>query len=171
MRRDKRENSVYLSLGTNLGDRSAYLKDTAELLQSFATEKIELSPIYESEPWGSGVLNLFLNCVVHLKTSLDPLSLLQKTQEIEKAVGRLHKSKGNEYQNRVIDIDILTYNHATIDSLILTIPHPFLTKRRFVLLPLLDLAPRFSLPYDSQSIEKHLLWCEDDLECKVFELK
>lgn len=171
MRRDKRENSIYLSLGTNLGDRSVYLKEAAALLQSFATEKIGLSEIYESKPWGNDLLNAFLNCVVHLKTSLDPLSLLQKTQEIEKVMGRLEKTKGNEYQNRVIDIDILTYNYVTIDSLILTIPHPLLTKRRFVLLPFLDLAPRFLLPYDSQSIEKHLLSCEDDLECNVFELK
>ena len=170
MRSDKRENSVYLSLGTNLGDRSAYLKEAAELLQNFATDKIELSPVYESQPWGSGVLNLFLNCVVHLKTSLDPLALLKKTQEIEKGMGRLEKSKGSEYHNRVIDIDILTYNDATIDSLALTIPHPLLTKRRFVLLPLIDLAPGLILPYSSQSIEKHLSLCEDDLECKVFEV-
>ena len=169
MRSDKRENSVYLSLGTNVGDRLAHIERATDMLQMLATEEIKISAIYESEPWGNDLLNAFLNCVVHMNTSLEPLALLLKTQEIERQIGRLEKSNGTKYQNRIIDIDVLTYNRTTINSHRLTIPHALQTKRRFVLLPFSDLAPRFQLPYSLYSIEKHLALCEDDLECKRFE--
>ncbi len=169
IRSDKRENRVYLSLGTNVGDRLKYLKQAIEKLQVLATEEIEVSYIYESEPWGNDVLNAFLNCVIQMNTDLQPLALLYRTQEIEKEIGRLKKSIDSEYQNRIIDIDILTYNKTTIDSDILTIPHPLLRKRRFVLLPFSNIAPRFQLPYSLYSIEKHLALCKDFLECKRFE--
>ena len=168
MRSDKRENSVYLSLGTNIGSRLEYLRKAIEKLQLVSIEEIEVSAIYESEPWGNGLLNAFLNCVVELKTDLEPADLLQKTQEIEKEIGRLKNSNEFFYQNRVIDIDILTYNETTINSEILTIPHPLLTKRRFVLMPFIDLAPDIQLPYSSYSIEKCLLLCEDSLRCERF---
>jgi len=108
---------------------------------------------------------------VHLSTNLDPIHLLKKTQEIEKGIGRGKKSQGTEYKNRVIDIDLLTYNNLTIDSFCLAIPHPHLTKRRFVLLPFADMAPNLLLPYSSQSIENNLLHCEDRLWCKKIKEK
>ena len=76
IRSDKRENRVYLSLGTNVGDRLKYLKQAIEKLQVLATEEIEVSYIYESEPWGNDVLNAFLNCVIQMNTDLQPLALL-----------------------------------------------------------------------------------------------
>ena len=171
MRSDKRRNSVYLSLGSNIGDRLSHLKEAGEQLQYLAKEPIEFSKIYESQPWGNDLLSPFLNCVVHVNTSLTPTLILKKVQEIEIGMGRLEKSNGGEYQNRVIDIDILTYNSLTIDSLCLIIPHPLLTKRRFVLLPFVDLARDYCLPYSLKSIESHLLQCEDELECALFEKK
>jgi|GEM_PF-369225 len=169
MRSDKRENSVYLSLGTNIGDRLAHLKQATKMLQMLATEEIKVSVVYESAPWGNGLLCFFLNCVVHIKTTLDPFLLLQRTQEIEKEMGRAEKSTGKLYENRMIDIDILTFNLTTINSKTLAIPHPMLTNRRFVLLPFSDLAPHFQLPYSLYSIEKHLAVCEDYLQCDRFE--
>jgi len=103
-----------------------------------------------------------------VKTGLAPIQLLKKVQEIELGMGRLEKSRGGQYQNRVIDIDILTYNNATIDSLCLTIPHPLLTNRKFVLLPFVDLAPEFCLPYSLKSIKNDLQECQDELECALF---
>tara|TARA_B110000046_G_scaffold15690_1_gene15043 strand:+ start:58007 stop:58528 length:522 start_codon:yes stop_codon:yes gene_type:complete len=169
MRSDKRENSVYLSLGTNLGDRLAYLKDGIARLQVLSTQDIELSNIYESQPWGNELLNYFLNCVVHIRTNLQPHQLLIKTQGIEREMGRDRKSRGKGYQNRVIDIDILTHGNATVDSNGLTIPHPLIARRRFVLLPLSDLAPELILPYSSESIRKSLSTCEDSLTCTKFD--
>jgi len=168
MRSDKRGNNVYLCLGSNVGDRLLYLDEAGKQLQLIATEPIEFSEVYESQPWGNELLNHFLNCVVHVKTGLAPIQLLKKVQEIELGMGRLEKSRGGQYQNRVIDIDILTYNNATIDSLCLTIPHPLLTNRKFVLLPFVDLAPEFCLPYSLKSIKNDLQECQDELECALF---
>ena len=166
-RSDKRGNSVYLSIGTNLGNRELNISNAQEELQKLTPHKLVVSPIYESAPWGNESLNPFLNCVIHLYVDLNPLDLLFATQEIEQQIGRTSKS-GAVYQNRGIDIDILTYNHQTYDSNVLKIPHSLMVYRKFVLLPLVDLNPEMTLPHSEKSVVKLLSICNDSLECKLW---
>jgi 2-amino-4-hydroxy-6-hydroxymethyldihydropteridine diphosphokinase len=104
--------------------------------------------------------------VLEVKVYLSPQELLGFIQNIEKIIGRTVKSKNGEYSNRVIDIDILTFNKKTINSMELTIPHPFINERKFVLLPLADLEKGVFLPYDLNSPQHYLKACLDRGGCK-----
>ena len=163
---DKRVNTVFLSLGSNLGDRLQNLREAIGQIQKTSPTAVRISEFYESEPWGNLDLAGFLNCVLEVKVYLSPQELLAFTQNIEKIIGRTVKSKNGEYSDRVIDIDILTFNKKTINSMALTIPHPFINERKFVLLPLADLENEVFLPYDLNSPQYYLKACLDLGGCK-----
>jgi 2-amino-4-hydroxy-6-hydroxymethyldihydropteridine diphosphokinase len=144
---------VYLGLGTNLGDKERNLNDAILKLSLDVGEIICQSSFYASKPWGFQSENEFLNAVVSVETSLVPLALLAKTQEIEREFGRTSKTiKG--YSDRVIDIDILLYDKELIDLPELKIPHPFITERDFVFVPLLEIAPNLLNPISGKSFNK-----------------
>lgn len=166
MRSDKRENKVYLSIGTNIGDRLLHINDVKGRLQKLAIKEIIVSPIYETEGWGEQFLSPFFNIVVQIVTSLKPLALLEATQSIEQQMGRGAKSVNNVYENRIIDIDILTFNNQTFNSQRLQIPHPQIVNRRFVLMPFADVDSNHCLPHSLQSIGNYLDLCADYSECK-----
>lgn len=128
---------IFLSLGTNLGDRQENLSKARELLEP-QVHVIAASPIYETAPWGYRDQPAFLNQVLQVETVLAPHDLLVYLKQIEAQLGR---QPNFHYGPRLIDLDILIYNDLTIDEEGLQIPHPHLTERAFVLVPLADLAP------------------------------
>ncbi len=135
---------AYLSMGTNKGDRNDNLEKTLRYLDSVPEiDIISISSIYETEPWGMIEQQLFLNIVILIDTVLDPESLLHACQQIENRIGR---QRLVHWGPREIDIDILLYDNLTIQTENLTIPHPFMEKREFVLAPLREIAPELILP-------------------------
>ncbi len=132
---------LYLSLGTNLGDRHKNLSLALELIGSEVGTVLSASDIIETEPWGFDSSNRFLNMAVKVETAMQPLDVLHATQEIERKLGRNHKTVNAEYHDRIIDIDILLYDDLVMDTPELTIPHPRMYEREFVMKPLLQIAP------------------------------
>lgn len=131
---------AYLSLGTNLGNKRRNLVTAAALLAERTGDILVLSEIYETEPWGFESSHRFLNAALVLETSLSPSDLLQATRLIEIEMGRIAKSDGS-YEDRVIDIDLLMYDEVVMQTSRLTLPHPLMHKRRFVMEPLAEIAP------------------------------
>lgn len=132
---------VYLGLGTNLGDKAANLHAAVHLISGKIGKVISLSSFYATAPWGFESENSFLNAAICVETSLSPLEVLHRTQEIERTLGRTHKSTGGIYHDRIIDIDLLLYNKEIIQTPELTIPHPLMLQRDFVMTPLVEIAP------------------------------
>jgi len=133
---------AFLALGSNIGDRLANLRAAIQALEP-EVNPTECSPVYETPPWGYTGQPKFLNQVVMAETDLSPADLLVYLKDIETGLGR---EKSFRYGPRLIDLDILFYDHQVIDSPPLTIPHPRMQNRGFVLLPLVDLAPDFKHP-------------------------
>lgn len=132
---------VYLGIGTNLGDRKANLMRAVEHINEQAGHVLACSSFIETEPWGFSSDNSFLNAVVAIDTQYTPHELLHITQEIEREMGRTHKSVGGNYSDRIIDIDILLYEDVVVDDEELTIPHPLMWQRSFVYEPLWEISP------------------------------
>ena len=139
---------VYLSVGSNLGDRKKNLESVENLLSPQVLLKSK-SRIYETEPWGYQDQPKFLNQVLVVTTSLYPLELLAYLKEIEKSIGRIQRFRNGP---REVDIDILIYNDKVINQENLTIPHQRLAERAFVLVPLAELAPDLTLPGSESTI-------------------
>ena len=131
---------VYLGLGTNIGNKRRNMITAAALLAERVGDVLALSNFYETEPWGFESENFFLNAAVKMKTSFLPLELLQITQQIEKELGRTEKSNV-VYHDRIIDIDILLYDDEILQTPELTLPHPLMHERKFVMDPLSEIAP------------------------------
>ena len=135
---------VFLGLGTNLGDREALLERTLELITESVGPVSASSGIYETQPWGFESRNNFLNMVVQVHTELSPAGLLKKLTRIENQLGRKRGDK--KYISRSIDIDILLYGNRVINKPDLIIPHPLIRERKFVLVPLCELAAEIIHP-------------------------
>lgn len=143
--------TVYLGLGTNLVDRAGNLCSAiAELRATSGITVTRESSVIETEPWGITDQPKFLNQVIELSTTLEPLDLFHRLKAIERALGR--DPAGAKWGPRVIDLDILFYDDLVLDSSELTIPHPRLHERRFVLEPLAELAPDFIHPVLKQTV-------------------
>lgn len=132
---------VYFSLGTNLGDKQANLKMAVNEITKRVGEVTSLSAFYTTEPWGFTSENTFLNAVCCVNTSYSPMEVLRITQDIERSLGRLKKSINGTYSDRMIDIDILLYDDLQMKTTELTIPHPLMWERDFVMIPLKEIAP------------------------------
>ena len=145
--------TVYLSLGSNIGDRETNLRSATEQLESPALHVLRMSPVYETEPVGYTDQRWFLNLVVEAETDLFPLQLLARIQKIERALGRVRTVPNGP---RTIDIDILLHGRAVVHSATLEIPHPRMAERRFVLAPLADLAPDLRHPVTRQTVRQML---------------
>lgn len=128
--------TVYLSLGTNLGDKEANLLSAiTEISRRIGPVKGQ-SAFFETQPWGFESANMFVNAAVKVETELSPFEVLDVTQLIERQLGRTTKSVNGEYHDRLIDIDILLYDDLHISTPTLTIPHPHMHERDFVQIPL-----------------------------------
>lgn len=131
---------VYLGLGTNMGDKDANLRTAVQWINDRIGKVTSLSSFYETAPWGFVSENRFLNAAVCVETELKPLEVLHRTQAIERELGRTHKSVNGVYSDRIIDIDLLLYGDVVMQSPELTLPHPLMTEREFVLEPLAEIA-------------------------------
>jgi 2-amino-4-hydroxy-6-hydroxymethyldihydropteridine diphosphokinase len=136
--------TIYLSLGSNVGDREQMLQSALDRLRSPDLTIKRISPVYETEPVDFPEQRLFLNLVAEAETDLFPIMLLSRVQKIELQLGR--KRTGPPKGPRTIDIDILLYGGFKVHSARLEIPHPRMHERRFVLAPLADLAPDLRHP-------------------------
>lgn len=131
---------VYLSLGTNLGNKEENLRTAMTLIEEQVGTITSQSALYASAPWGFDSENTFLNNAISVETSLTPEELLSTTQHIERTLGRTHKSVDGQYSDRLIDIDMLLYDDVVMHTPSLTLPHPLMHRRLFVLEPLSEIA-------------------------------
>jgi len=152
---------LYLLLGGNLGDKKRVFSEAETRLNVLLGKIIARSAIYETEPWGFESDDIFWNQVLEFSTSLSPEEVLLRTQQTELDLGRIRKE--NQYVSRVIDIDILFYGDQVIQLENLIIPHPRIQERKFVLVPLAEIAPKLIHPVFQKSIEQLLNECKDSL--------
>ncbi len=151
---------VYLGIGGNLGDREENLNSTLRLIAEWVGTVEAVSPIFESEPWGFNHAQSFLNQVVEVTTSLEPMQVLEVCKGIEVALGR-EKPKHSGYAGRTADVDILFYDDMIFNDSLLTIPHAKLHERLFVLKPLVQIAPDLIHPLLQKNIVQLLEECTD----------
>jgi 2-amino-4-hydroxy-6-hydroxymethyldihydropteridine diphosphokinase len=148
----------FLSLGSNLGDREFYLKNAVEGLVRCGIHVVREASIYETEPKDVGEQPWFLNTALEVETALSAQELLAACLAIERAN---HRERSEEKPPRTLDIDIVFYGRSIFREPGLTIPHPRLAERKFVLLPLTEIAPEFKDPVSGQSVSQLLALCPD----------
>jgi 2-amino-4-hydroxy-6-hydroxymethyldihydropteridine diphosphokinase len=144
---------VYLSLGSNRGDRAAHLRHALEELARQGVTIHRVSTLYKTEPMDFTPQAWFLNCAVEASTTLMPLQLLKAVKSVERSLGR---RPGVSKGPRAIDIDILLYENVVVRTAALTIPHERMTERRFVLVPLRELAPAARHPVNGKTVAEML---------------
>lgn len=159
-------NNVYLLTGGNLGDRKSNLLQASNFIEQSAGSLVARSGIYETAAWGITEQDAFLNQVLLIHTQLESHKLLQTLLSIEERLGRKRAAK---YGPRIIDIDILFYNNEIIKSPDLTVPHPEIQNRRFVLEPLYEIAPGYVHPVFNKTVQQLLEECNDPLQVSVYE--
>jgi deoxyguanosine kinase len=150
------ETLVTLALGSNLADRESYLQKALDALRSIAISPIKKSKVYETAPVGPGPQGKYLNLCVRFSTRLDPKSLLNFCGETEIKLGRQARER---WAPREIDLDILAYGREIMQEEGLTLPHPSILDRQFVLIPLIDLDPDFILPGFTETVSRQLDRC------------
>ncbi len=149
---DRTRHSVYLSIGSNMGDREAYIRQGIQELDGLDSCKVcEQSGIIETEPYGNTEQDNFLNCVIRVETVLNPQQLLEVLHELEKHAGRTREV---HWGPRTLDMDILFYDHITVNTPQLTIPHADMQNRNFVLGPLCEIASWYQHPVLHQTVQQ-----------------
>jgi 2-amino-4-hydroxy-6-hydroxymethyldihydropteridine diphosphokinase len=150
--------TVYVSLGSNVGDRERQIAAAIHALGARGIRITRQSSIYSTEPVDVAAQGWFLNCVLEIETDLMPRQLLRAFKEIENELGRRHTIRRGP---RVIDLDLLLYGTSVISTPDLEVPHPRMTQRRFVLVPLAEIAPALRHPVENRSMEELLGETED----------
>lgn len=157
---------TYISTGSNVGDRYKALTKAREALNASAGVVTIHSSVYETEPWGFNTDSYFLNQVLTLQTSLTPAKLMKTILDIEKEMGR--RRNHLRYEPRIIDIDILLYGKEQIKENHLQIPHPRMHQRKFVLVPLAEIAPNLIHPVLKLRISELLNNVDDNCSIKLW---
>jgi 2-amino-4-hydroxy-6-hydroxymethyldihydropteridine diphosphokinase len=152
---------VLLSLGSNMGDRAAILRKAVAMIGERAGEVTAVSGIYETEPWGFSADTTFYNMAAVVNTRLEPLEFLAEILAIEATLGRVRDPDSDRYTSRPIDIDILFFGDRIVDTSGLIIPHPRLHERRFVLVPLNEIAHDKVHPISGKKVLTLLEECGD----------
>lgn len=160
---------LFLILGSNLGDREGYINSAIELIKVHLGKIDKKSPLYETQAWGSGSEMAYLNMVVVVRTNLRPEIILSSILGIEKELGR-ERNAEKRYDDRVIDIDMLFYGNSIINSEKLTLPHSRIAERKFVLVPLFEVAAEFIHPVLNKKIRELLDECTDKMWVRKTEL-
>jgi 2-amino-4-hydroxy-6-hydroxymethyldihydropteridine diphosphokinase len=161
---------VFIGLGSNLGDRRANLADALDRIKKLpGTRVVKESSFYESEPHGDAK-TWFVNGVIELETDLSPENLLKKLKAIESAMGR-KRVKGKRWGSRIIDLDILFYGTLVVKKRGLRVPHPEIANRRFVLLPLSELAPQLIHPVAQTTVSDLLSAVKDTKKIVLMPLR
>lgn len=158
-------NDMYVLLGSNEGDRAALLQRAQQSIESHIGQVIQASSIYETASWGNESLPPHLNAVLLVQTLLTPQAALKRIHEIEHDLGR---KRIERWGMRVIDIDILFYNHIIVQEAELTIPHPLMQERRFTLVPMAEIAADFVHPIFQVTMAALLDSCTDPLEVRLY---
>lgn len=153
--------TVFLSLGSNIGDSKLNISNAYHFIESQIGKMVSVSAFYKTQPWGNKNQTYFLNSVCEVSTFLSPIECLNTIHEIEKKLGR---SRNSKWEARIIDIDILFYENQIINDIWLTIPHPYISERKFVLQPLTEIAPNFVHPVYNKNIETLLSQTPDKSE-------
>ena len=162
------QDSVYISAGSNLGDRRLNIVNAIEYLQrNYNIEIIRTSSLYQTEPWGKKDQPCYLNCAFEIATDYDPKSLLKCLESVESTIGRVKNRE--KWAARKIDLDILLYGMLIFSDNELIIPHKFLILRKFMLLPLLELDSELVIPGAGTNIRQVLQECPDKGEVDVFQ--
>lgn len=156
---------VFLGIGSNLGNREENLNNALRMIKEEVGNVLISSSVYETEPWGFDSDNQFLNMVVKTETILEPPALLSALLDMEKSMGRTRDEE--QYSSRVIDIDVLFYEDLDIAYHNLRIPHPHIQDRRFVLVPLVEIAPEFIHPVLQKSVNDLLETCTDNSAVRI----
>jgi 2-amino-4-hydroxy-6-hydroxymethyldihydropteridine diphosphokinase len=160
-------NVTYLCLGGNIGDRKMALKHALSKIEEQIGKISDQSSIYETEAWGVENQQAYLNQCVEVKTTLSAFSLIESLLLIEKELGRMRTISAT-CEPRTIDLDILFYNHDIINECKLIVPHPRLHLRKFVLIPLNEIAPNYLHPLLNKTIFSLLSECNDSSDVKQF---
>lgn len=163
-------NAAYLCLGGNIGNREALIEEALKHIDQTAGEITKKSSVYETEAWGVEHQQPYLNQCIKIRTALEPLQLLEKLLGIEQQMGR-NRTNPNVYEPRTIDIDILFFNQEIIATQLLQVPHPRLQLRKFVLIPLNEIASEFLHPLLNKTIFSLLEECKDDSEVVLYQSK
>ena len=158
------KHSVYLSIGTNKGDKISNCKLVIKKI-ALLSQIVKISSIYKTESWGFDD-DFFLNFVIQITTNFSEMQLIKKLLKIEYEMGRFRIN--NKYESRIIDIDILFFDDKIIDAKNLTVPHPNLYYRNFVLVPLFEIAPKLICPMTKKHISHILENCNDDKVVEKF---
>ena len=161
------EHIVYLSLGSNQGDRIGNIQSAIELIQARIGTLRKQSSIYETPPLGFEADLDFLNCCIEVSTSLNPTSLLEATQKIEHELGRKRPQSAG-YASRTIDIDTVFYDSLVDNSPKMTLPHPRFRSRKFVLEPLCELNKNGLDPVTNLTMKQLLANCIDSSSLKIY---
>ena len=130
---------VYFSLGSNLGDKEGNIREAISRIGELIGEVDRQSTLLATEPWGFESDNTFVNAAIRCTTSLSPFEILHITQNIDRPMGRTLQSVDGQYHDRIIDIDILIYDDLHITTPQLTLPHPLMKERDFVMIPLKEI--------------------------------
>jgi 2-amino-4-hydroxy-6-hydroxymethyldihydropteridine diphosphokinase len=157
-------NQAYILLGTNLGDKRTNLQQAILSISANLISIVSYSDIYETAAWGNTNQDNFYNQVIEVKTELSANDLLQTLLQIEIQMGRVRNQK---WEARIIDLDILYFNHEIIDTENLKVPHPYLHVRRFTLAPLVQIASEFLHPVFNKTNTALLENCRDNSEVKL----
>lgn len=143
---------LYLGLGSNIGDKRNNLLQVVALIEEQVGRVVCLSCFYETDPWGYASANTYLNAALGVETILSPFEVLSVTQTIERKLGRTKKSMNGVYFDRPIDIDLLLMDDVVIQTESLTLPHPLMHERLFVMKPLVEIAPTVMHPVLGKTI-------------------
>lgn len=161
------QNQVILSLGSNQGNRLEHIQKAIEYVHQGVGTVVRVSHLYETPAWGfDGAA--FYNCALVLHTQNDAETVLENVLNIEKKLGRV-RSEAEGYQSRPIDIDVIAFNEEIIDSHKLTVPHPFMQERAFVLVPMRDLNLDWRHPILQKYLPELLKASEDKSQCKMIQ--
>ena len=132
---------IYLGIGSNLGNKEQNIKTALKLVEERVGKIIIQSSICQTMPWGFHSDNIFFNAAACVETNLTPMQVLSVIKMIEMEMGRTSKSSQGMYADRIIDLDLLFYEDQVINEVMLTVPHPLLQYRMFVLMPMTEIAP------------------------------
>ena len=157
---------AYLLIGSNLGDKTTYLKNAGSYIQQQCGQIVKQSSFYETEPWGFTEQPSFLNQALCIQTELAPAKLMHTLLQIESKMGRTRELKMGP---RIIDLDILQIDQQILDTPLLQLPHPAMHLRRFALIPMEEIAPQLMHPQFNKTIAQLLAECADqtDVQKKI----